>query len=189
MWRLFRNLWWYFWLSFFSNLPWHWCSPGSKKTFGEKTFVSAIQFFSVGETWVDPFFFKGGAVGFSLGCQLSPCHLDPPHKTAFMRSNSTLFKAASGFPWCRAKTCPREKTGNSPDSTRKQKKTKKQQKIAHNSAAPKAGIREVQVGLRAPRHEVEDGKKRKRKETRGRERKADEEGGKSKALGEKDRVV
>lgn len=26
-----------------------------------------------------------------------------------MRSNSTLFKAASGFPWCCAKTCPREK--------------------------------------------------------------------------------
>lgn len=29
-------------------------------------------------------------------------------QTAFMRSKSTLFKAASGFSWCCAKMCPRE---------------------------------------------------------------------------------
>lgn len=86
-------------------------------------------------------------------------------QTAFMRSNSTLFKAASGFPWCCAKTCPQEK--------QEQSRQHVEQKNAHNSAALELGIREVP----APKTWGERWKEKEggREGNGGRERKAEEE--------------
>lgn len=57
-----------------------------------------------------------------------------------MRSKSTLFKAASGFPWCGAKMCPREE--------REENKTVRTAcgiKKARNAAAVEVGTRQRAV--------------------------------------------
>ena len=170
MWRLFRNLWWYFWLNFFSNLPWHWCSLGSKKRCG-KTFVLVIQFFFMGETWVDPFFL-GLDFPFDANSRLAILILctKKPLWDLILHCSKQHLASHGAAP----KHVPGKKNRNSPDSTRKQKtKKKKTTKYAHNSAAPKTGIREVQVGLWTPKHEVKIERKGKERES---EREREKEG-------------
>lgn len=109
----------------FFNLRWHWRSLGSKTFMGEARVCPVC-----GAGFPPP----------PPSMPAPPFHLDPPakKKTAFTRSNSTLFKAASGFPWCCAKTCPREK--RKPERSPQHVELKN----AYNIAAQEQGIVEVQ---------------------------------------------